>query len=186
FYSLHHASFTLASIISTTGFSTVDFDVWPQFGRTLLVIVMCVGACAGSTGGGFKVSRIILLFKEARNELHLLVHPKAVRVVKLNGKSVDSGTLRSVNHYLILYVAVFALSVLLISFDGFDFTTNFSAVAATLNNIGPGLSVIGPVRNFSQFSIFSKIILTFDMIAGRLELLPMLLLFSRKNWSKHF
>ena len=185
-YSLHHASFTLASIISTTGFTTVNFDFWPAFGRSLLVIVMCIGACAGSTGGGIKVSRVILLFKEAKNELHLLVHPNAVRPVKLNGKTVDAGTLRSVNHYLIIYVSVFVLSVLLISFNGFDLTTNFTSVAATLNNIGPGLSQVGPVSNYSGFSVFSKLVLTFDMIAGRLELLPMLLLFSKKIWSRHY
>ena len=186
FYSLHHASFTLASIISTTGFSTVNFDVWPGFARAILLIVMCIGACAGSTGGGFKVSRLIILVKEAKNELHYLVHPKSVRVVKLNGKPVESSTLRSVNNYFILYVAVFAVSVLLISFNGFDFATNFSAVAATLNNIGPGLSIVGPYGNFSSFSTFSKIVLTFDMIAGRLELLPMLLIFHKNIWSKHF
>ena len=186
FYSLHHASFTLASIISTTGFSTLDFHQWPEYARTILVMVMCIGACAGSTGGGFKVSRVILLFKEAKNELHLLVHPNAVRAVKLNRKTVDAQTLRSVNHYLILYVAIFAFSVLLVSIDGFDFTTNFSSVAATLNNIGPGLSSVGPTGNYSGFSIFSKLVLTFDMIAGRLELLPLLLLFSRKTWSKHY
>ena len=176
----------MASIVSTTGFSTVDFAVWPEFARFLLLLVMFLGACAGSTGGGFKVSRVILLFKEARNELHTQVHPNAVRVVKLNGKRVESGVIRSVNHYLILYVAIFFLSVFLISFDGFDFTTNFSAVAATLNNIGPGLSVVGPTSHFGSFSAFSKIVLTLDMIAGRLELLPLLVLFSSRVWTKHF
>ncbi len=178
------AAFQVGSIITTTGFATADFNQWPSFSKTILVMLMFIGACAGSTGGGMKVSRVIILFKSIAKELDVVVHPHHVRKVKLDGRVVEHAVIRSVNVFLASYVIVFALSVLLISLDNFDFTTNFTAVAATINNIGPGLEIVGPTGNFSTFSNFSKLILTFDMLVGRLELFPMLVLFARRTWSK--
>ena len=152
----------------------------------LVLLLMFSGACAGSTGGGFKFSRVVILLKEAKIELHMLFHPQSVKLVRFEGKPVEHSVLRSLNTYLIIYILIFTLSVLLISLDGYDFTTNFSAVLATLNNIGPGLNVIGPMSNFSAYSGFSKLVLCFDMLAGRLEILPMLMLFYGKTWTKHY
>lgn len=184
FASLHHAAFQVASIITTTGYSTVDFDQWPQFSKTILITLMFIGACAGSTGGGMKVSRIIIGAKAALKELSSLIHPRSVKVLKLEGKPLEHNVIRSVNAYFIAYALLFWLSVLLVSLDNFDFTTTFTSVAATFNNIGPGLGGVGPMSNFSGLSIFSKIVLMFDMLAGRLELFPMLLLFSPGTWRK--
>ena len=184
FAAFHHAAFQVGSIITTTGFSTVDFDLWPEFSKTILVGLMLMGACAGSTGGGMKVSRFILYFKEARNEISRLIHPRSVKVVRLEDKPIDNGTLRTGNAYFIAYFFLFALSVLIVSLDGCDFTTNFTAVAATLNNIGPGLAKVGPSCNFGHFSDLSKYILMFDMLAGRLEIFPMLILFSPGSWKR--
>lgn len=184
FDSLHHAAFQVASIITTTGFSTVDFDQWPQFSKTILIILMFVGACAGSTGGGIKVSRILIAGKAALKELSSLIHPRSVKVLKLEKKALEHNVVRSVNAFFIAYTLIFWVSVLLVSLDNFDFNSTFTAVAATLNNIGPGLGVVGPMGNFSEFSPFSKIILMFDMLAGRLEIFPMLLLFSPATWRK--
>ncbi|RKJ51790.1 TrkH family potassium uptake protein [bacterium 1XD42-54] len=184
FDALHHAAFQVGSIITTTGFATTDFDVWPSFSKTILVLLMFVGACAGSTGGGIKVSRIVILFKSVLKELDFIVHPRNIRKLKMDGRVVEHAVIRSVNVFLISYLFIFAGSVLLISLDNFDFTTNFTAVAATINNIGPGLAVVGPTQNFGSFSDFSKIVLTFDMLVGRLELFPLLILFSRRTWSK--
>ena len=146
---------------------------------------MFCGACAGSTGGGMKVSRIIILVKTAVKEIFTIKHPHGVKTMKLDGRVVENEVVRSVNVFLIIYALLFAGSVLLISLDNFDYTTNFTAVAATINNIGPGLNMVGPEGNFSQFSAFSKAVLMFDMLAGRLELLPMIVLFSPLVWSKH-
>lgn len=181
---LHHGAFQVASIITTTGFSTVDFDLWPSFSKAILVCLMFVGACAGSTGGGIKVSRIAIAVKTVKKELSFLIHPRSIKVLKFEGKTIEHTVLRSINTYLIAYLLIFVSSILLISLNSFDLVTNFTAVAATLNNIGPGLSQVGPTCNFSMFSPGTKIVLMFDMLAGRLELFPMLLLFSPKTWMK--
>lgn len=181
---LHHSAFQVGSIITTTGFSTVDFDLWPGFSKSILVCLMFVGACAGSTGGGIKVSRVAIAVKTVKKELSSLTHPRSVKVLKYEGKVIEHTVLRSINTYLIAYMLVFSVSVLLVSWDSLDLTTNFTAVAATLNNIGPGLNEVGPTCNFGLLSPFSKYVLMFDMLAGRLELFPMLLLFSPRTWMK--
>ena len=184
-YALHHSFFTVGSIITTTGYSTLDFATWPQASQMLILFLMFTGACAGSTGGGFKISRLIIMMKEIGKELLVLVHPEAVKHIRLENKSLEHSVVRSVNCYLIMYVVIFMVSVFLIACaDNLDFTTNFSAVAATFNNIGPGLAAVGPTCNFGAYSDFSKIVLTFDMLAGRLEILPMMLLFLPRTWRK--
>ena len=181
----HHAFFTVGSIITTTGFGTLDFALWPQASQMILLFLMLCGACAGSTGGGLKVSRVIIMMKEIRKELTVIIHPEAVMHIRLEKKSIEHSVVRSVNCYLIMYVLIFLISVFLISWaDNFDFTTNFSAVAATFNNIGPGLGMVGPTSNFSTYSDFSKLVLIFDMLAGRLEILPMMILFTPRVWRK--
>ena len=184
FEAVKHSAFQVASVITTTGYSTVDFDLWPAFSKTILVALMFVGACASSTGGGMKVSRFILLFKSMGKELDYVIHPRNIRKVAMDGKSVEHVVMRSVNVYLVAYGLVFVVSLLLISLENLDMTTNFTAVSATLNNIGPGLSLVGPTGNFSMFSPFSKLVLIFDMLAGRLELFPMLILLSRNTWRR--
>ena len=181
---IKNAAFQVGSIITTTGYSTVDFNLWPAFSKTVLVMLMFIGACAGSTGGGIKVSRLMILCKTVTKELDYIVHPNGVKKIKMEGKQLEHSVLRSVNVFMIAYILIFAVSVLLISLDNFDLTTNFTAVAATLNNIGPGLGRVGPASNFGCYSDFSKIILTFDMLAGRLELFPVLILLSRHTWKK--
>ncbi len=185
---LRHAAFAVSSIISTTGFATANFDIWPTLSRTLLVALMFIGACAGSTGGGFKVSRLYIVVRGAMNELGNLAHPHRVKKVRMDGSLVDTDVVRTANIYLVWYVLVFSVSVILVSFDNGvtvdPFATNFSAVAATLNNIGPGLGMVGPSGNFACYNAFSKLILTADMLIGRLELFPMLLLFSPSTWKK--
>lgn len=181
---LRHAAFTVASLISTTGFSTVDFNLWPALSQTLLVIVLMIGGCAGSTAGGIKVSRILILFKGMARELRTIVHPRQVKKISIDGKPVDREVIRSVNAYFTTFIAIFAVSVIAISFDGRDLVTNFTAVAATMGNVGPGLSGVGPMCNYGDFSVFSKLVMTFDMLAGRLELFPMLILFAPSTYSK--
>ena len=181
----HHALFNVASITSTTGFASADFDLWPQFSRMLLSILTLIGACAGSTGGGFKVSRILILLKSAMNELVFVTHRKSVRRVHMDGKSVDEQTVKSVAAYATLYVGIFAFSAALISLNGFDFTTNITSVAATLNNVGPGLNMVGPMGNYADFSVLSKMVFVFDMLAGRLEILPLLILFKPATWRRN-
>ncbi|SFG08726.1 TrkH family potassium uptake protein [Oribacterium sp. WCC10] len=183
-YSLHHSFFTVSSLITTTGFSTLDFDTWSQPCQMIILFLMFSGACAGSTGGGIKVSRIMILFKEIGKELLVLIHPEAVKHIRMEGKKVDKSVVASVNSYLVMYVLIILVSIFIISFDGFDFVTNFSAVAATFNNIGPGLGAVGPVRNYAEYSDLSKIVLTIDMLAGRLEILPMMILFLPRTWRK--
>ena len=181
---LRDAAFQVGSIITTTGFSTADFDLWPSASKTILVILMFIGACAGSTGGGIKVSRIVVLFKTIRKELRHVLHPQSISVTSMDGKTVPHEVLRSINVFMVSYFLIFAVSTLLVSFDEFDLVTNFTAVAATLNNIGPGLALVGPTQNFSLFSGFSKLILIFDMLAGRLEIFPMMLLFNKDTWRR--
>ena len=182
---MRHAAFSVASLISTTGFATENFDMWPALSKTVLVLVMFIGACAGSTGGGMKVSRILILFKGFVREIFTLVHPKQVKKITIDKKPVDREVVRSVNAYIACFILVFTTSLLLITIDNKDLVTNFTAVAATINNIGPGLSGVGPTSNFRDFSAFSKLVLTFNMIAGRLELFPMLILFSPTTWKRN-
>lgn len=181
---IRHVAFSVASVISTTGFSTVDFALWPAFALTVMVIVMFIGACAGSTGGGIKVSRIIILFKGLGRELGTIIHPKQVKKISIDDHPVDREVVRSVNAYIVCYVLIFVASLMAISFDNKDLITNFTAVLATVNNVGPGLAEVGPASNFAGFSWFSKLVLSFDMLAGRLELFPMLILFTPSTWKK--
>ena len=176
--------FQVASIITTTGYATTNFDLWPEFSRTILVLLMFVGACAGSTGGGIKVSRFLIMLKTVKKELIQLLHPRSVRRIQIDGKAIEHEVVRSTNVYMGVYLFIFAFSMLLIALNNFDLITNFTAVAATLNNIGPGLSLVGPSGNFSMFSDFSKLVLIFDMLAGRLELFPLLLLFVPNTWRR--
>lgn len=182
---MRHAFFQVGSIITTTGFSTVDFDTWPQLSKTILIILMFIGACAGSTGGGIKVSRIVILFKAIRKELSMMIHPRMVKKIRMDEHILPHETMRSTNVFITVYFVIFFVSVLVIGIDEFGFTTNFTAVAATLNNIGPGLELVGPTQNFSIFSPFSKCILMFDMLAGRLELFPMLIILLPSCWKKY-
>ena len=183
YQAFHHAAFQVGSIITTTGFATADFDQWPQYSRALLVAIMFVGACAGSTGGGMKVSRIMIMFKTVYREIRKYLHPRAVTNVTMDGKTLDRSTLHSVSVYLSTYMLLFALSILAITlFESLDLETVFTSVACTFNNIGPGLSKVGPTCNFSMMHPVTKYILMFDMLAGRLELYPMLILFTPAVW----
>lgn len=181
---VRHAVFTVGSIITTTGYATYDFNLWPQFSKTILVMLMFVGACAGSTGGGIKVSRIMILCKSIIKEIRLYAHPRTTLKLKMNSRTLEHETVRGVNVYMSAYVCIFAGALLLISFDNFDFTTNFTAIAATMNNIGPGLGMVGPMGNFSEFSALSKLVMSVCMLVGRLEIFPMLMLFSPYTWKK--
>lgn len=179
-----HSFFQVASIITTTGFSTVDFDKWPEFSKAIIVGLMFCGACAGSTGGGIKVSRIMILLKSIVKEIKVTLHPKRIYKTTMNGSPVEHETVRAVNVFLIAYISIFTVSLLIISLDNMDFTTNFTAIASMMSNIGPGLAKVGPTCNFSSFSILSKIVMIFDMIVGRLEIFPVLILFSANTWKK--
>ena len=183
------AFFQTTSIISTSGFSTTDFDVWPALTKSLLIFLMFVGSCAGSTAGGVKVSRIIIVFKNTVREIRHLLHPRSVNTVRMDGEPVPEETVKSAVNYIALYIAVLIISVLFVSFDrfnfsGFSFETNFSGVMACLNNIGPGFGTVGPTGNYADYSIFSKIVLAFDMLFGRLEIMPMIILLSPATWRK--
>lgn len=181
---LKHSFFSVATIISTTGFASADFNLWPTFSRTVLVLLMFVGACAGSTGGGIKISRLLILFKSILKEMSYMIHPRQVKKTSLDGRTVEDDVAHGIFVFVGVYVFVFAASLLLISFDGKDLVTNFTAVAATFNNVGIGFGDVGPTGSYASFSVFSKLVLCFDMLAGRLELFPMLLLFSPKTWQK--
>lgn len=181
---LRHAAFQVGSIITTTGYATTDFNLWPELSKSILVLLMFIGACAGSTGGGIKVSRIIILCKTIFKELTSVIHPNSTRKITMNGRPVEHNVVRGINVYMAAYLAIFAASVLIISIDNFDFTTNFTAIAATLNNIGPGLSGVGPMSNFSAYSGLSKLVMVADMLIGRLEIFPMLVLFFPAAWRK--
>lgn len=179
FHALRQAFFQVASIITTTGFATVDFNYWPEFSKHLLVLLMLVGACAGSTGGGMKVSRVLILLKSFIAEIRQIINPKEVITVRLNGKPVDKKTLRSTRIYAASYMILICVFTLIVSLDGLDFTTNFTAVMSCFNNIGPGLNLVGPMANFSVYSDWMQVILSVAMITGRLEIFPMFLLFAK-------
>ena len=181
---VRHAAFQVASIVTTTGFATTDFDLWPSFSKAILLCLMVIGASAGSTGGGFKCGRALLLFKNMRRNLKKALYPRRVEVVCNNGQMMEEGVLSNINTYLSAYVIIIIVSFLLISLDGFSTTTNFSAVLACFNNIGPGLEAVGPTCNFSGYSVLSKLVLIFDMLAGRLEIFPILMLLSKSTWKK--
>ncbi len=176
------AAFQVGSIITTTGFSTADFNQWPELSKMILLMLMMIGACAGSTGGGMKVSRLLLMGKSVRKELLSVSHPRAVKKIKMDGQVVEDEVLRTLNVFIITYLIIFGVSLLLISFDEFTLETNFSAIAATINNIGPGLGLVGPTSNYMFFSPISKGVLIIDMLAGRLELFPILLLMIPSTW----
>ncbi len=180
----HHALFQVASVMTTTGFSTVDFNLWPETSRMILMLLMFCGACAGSTAGGLKVSRVIIYVKMLRKELRTFVHPRSVKQFRIDGRVVPREVQYSAAVYLIVYLLIYVVSLFLISFENNDFETSFTAVLATFNNIGPGFGKVGPVGNFGFFNPFSKLVLIIDMLAGRLELFPMLVLFSPKTWKK--
>ena len=182
--SLRHSFFQVVSIITTTGYSTTDFNNWNELSRAILVLLMFTGACAGSTSGGIKLSRILILLKSIIKEVKIAVYPKRVYKTTMNGVLVEHETVRAVNVFLVCYIAIFVVTMLIISVDNFSFTTNFTAVAATLSNIGPGLDGVGPTQNFSMYSPLSKLIFIFNMLAGRLEIFPILILFSHSTWKK--
>ena len=180
---VRHAAFQVASIMTTTGFATTDFDLWPSFSKAVLLSLMVVGACAGSTGGGLKCGRALLLLKSLRRNIRKVLHPQKVQIVRNNGQMVDEKVLENTNAYLAAYVVIVLLSFIVISLDGFSITTNISAVLACFNNIGPGFDAVGPTCNFAAYSPLSKIVLIADMLAGRLEIFPILILFSRSTWT---
>ena len=186
FEALTHAAFQVSTIITTTGYATTDFNFWHSAAKTVLVLLMFCGACAGSTGGGIKVSRIIVFVKSAVKEIGSFIHPRSVKRVKVEGKPVEHEAIRSINVYLTTYALIFALSVFIISLEGKDLVTTFTAVTATINNIGPGLELVGPSASFAHLTDLSKWTLIFDMLAGRLELFPMLILFHPTVWKQTF
>ena len=181
---VRQAAFQVGSIITTTGFSSCDFDLWPTLSKEVLVMLMFVGACAGSTGGGIKVSRLLILGKTLGKELKQALHPQVVAPVRMDGKLLNHETIRTTNVFMGAYFFIFVVSFLLISLDGFDMVTNFTAIAATLNNIGPGLAQVGPMMNFGSFTNPAKLVMIFDMLAGRLEIFPMLVLFLPDTWRR--
>ena len=178
------ALFQVSSIMTTTGFATQDYNVWPEFSKAILFLLTLIGASAGSTGGGFKVSRLIIMMRAIRNEVAYVIHPRSIRKIRMDGIVVESSVKKSVLAYMMIYVLIFMTSFLLLALNEFDFVTNITAVAATFNNVGPGLNMVGPIGNYAAFSGFSKGVLMFDMLAGRLELLPMLILFAPMTWKK--
>ena len=181
---LHHSFFTVSSIISTTGFGTIDFDLWPTFSKGIIILLMFCGACAGSTGGGMKISRFIILFKNAKRETRKLIHPKKLESISVDGRIVDESVVKTTSAYFFFFAIVMVVSTLLVSIDGYSLTTSLTAVITSMNNIGPGLELVGPTQNFGFLSTFTKLILCFDMLVGRLELFPVLLLFSPTTWKK--
>lgn len=181
---VRHAAFQVGSIISTTGFCSTNFDLWPEFSRILLVLLMFVGACAGSTGGALKCSRVLVLFKCARREVRQAIHPNSVNVVKLDGRVVPERTLHSILVFFAVYMFITFAATLVIALDNFSFGTSFTSVIACIGNIGPGLDLVGPMGNYAPFSGLSKVVLSFSMIIGRLELLPIMVLFSTRAWSR--
>ena len=182
FEAITQAAFQVASLVSSTGFATTDFDLWPGFSKTILVTLMLVGACAGSTGGGIKVSRFVIIGKSILKELHSYIHPKSVKQITMDDKEVEPSVIRSVSVYMITFMMIFVISVLIIALEEKDLVTNFTSVVATMNNIGPGLAMVGPTQNFGHFTDLSKWVFIFDMLAGRLELFPLLIMFHPAIW----
>ncbi len=180
---LRHAAFQVATIMTTTGFATTDYELWPGLSKTILLLLMIIGASAGSTGGGFKCGRALLVMKSLRRSVQQIVHPQKVQVVRVNGQPIGEKVLQNTNAYLAAYAILTVVSFLLISIDGFSITTNLSAVLACFNNIGPGFEMVGPTCNYAAYSTFSKLVLSLDMLAGRLEIFPILILFSRTTWA---
>ena len=181
---IRHAAFQVSSIITTTGYATTDFDLWPSFSKMILMALMMIGACAGSTGGGIKVARVLLLFKSLRRNIRQVLRPNSVQVIRSNGQVTDEKVVTNTNAYLAAYVIIVVACFTLISLDGFSVETNFSATLACFNNIGPGFAAVGPMCNYSAYSAFSKILLSIAMLAGRLEIFPILVLFSRSTWTR--
>ncbi|QEK18368.1 Trk system potassium uptake protein TrkH [[Clostridium] hylemonae DSM 15053] len=181
-----YASFQVASIITTTGYATADYNGWPMLSQCILILLMIIGACASSTGGGIKVSRFMIIIKSIKREIKQMLHPKSVNLIKVNGRKIGPDVLRVVYIYLLAYMGIVVGSILLVSIDNLDFGTTFSSVMATLNNIGPGIGDVGPVGNFAEFSPLSKIVFCFDMLAGRLEIFPFLMLFTLSAWRRKF
>lgn len=181
---IRHTAFQVATVVSTTGYATVDFNQWPSLSKTILLLLMFVGACAGSTAGGFKCARVVILIKKARRELKKLLHPRSVNAMRFEGKSVDNQVVSSVSSYLTVYIVIFCVTLIVISLDGFDTETNISAVAACFNNIGPAFGAAGPASNYAAFSPLSKIVLSVVMLFGRLEIYPILLTLTPSTWVK--
>lgn len=184
FDAIKHSAFQVASVITTTGMYTKDFNLWPEFSKHLLILIMFIGASAGSTGGGIKVIRVITLLKTITKEIRLGMHPKRVFQITVDGKSVEHETIRATNVFLMSYILLFVVCLLIVSLDNYDFTTNFTAVATTINNVGPGLNLVGPVENFSFFSPLSKLVFSVAMLGGRLEIFPLMILFMPSYWKK--
>lgn len=182
--SIRHSAFQVAAVISTTGFATADFNQWPGMSKTILLLLMFIGGCAGSTAGGFKISRIVMLFKTIKRELQKLLHPRAIATIRLDGKRVDEKTISSLGSYLAIYILFFCVVVFLLGFDGFDLETNISVAASCVNNIGPGFGSAGPMDGYAMFSPFSKVMLSLTMLLGRLEIFPLILTFSPSTWVK--
>ena len=179
------AIFQVSSIMTSTGYATTDFNKWPEFSRYIICVLMFIGACTGSTGGGMKVARFIIYFKQIGKQIGFLIHPRSVKIIRMNGKKLEHDTVRIVNTYLLVYIFIFAISMLILSIDNFDLITTFTAVSATFNNIGPGLNMVGPTGNFFEFSVLSKIVMIFDMLAGRLEIFPLLVLMTPTTWRRN-
>lgn len=182
--SLRHAFFQVSSIITTTGYATVDFNTWPTFSKSILLVLMFIGGCAGSTAGGLKVGRVVILSKASYADMKKMLHPNAIPSVRFEGKPLTDRSVRSAYQYIAVYVLVFAASLLLLSLDGFDMVTTITALVTCINNVGPGLEMVGPMGNFSAFSPAAKLLLSFDMLVGRLEIFPMLLLFAPSIWKR--
>ena len=186
FHAFRYAAFQVASVITTTGFYTADYELWPELSKAVLLTVMFIGACAGSTGGGIKVCRFVILCKSIRQEIRKILHPNVVTMVKINGKKVNNDTMKGINTFFAAYIFILVISVLIVAIDNFDFATSFSGVLTTINNVGPGISKVGPVENFHMFSPLSKLVFCFDMLVGRLEIFPYLLLLSPDLWRRRF
>lgn len=181
---LRYSFFQVASVMSTTGLSTADFNVWPEFSRCMLMFLMLMGACGGSTAGGMKISRVLILIKSFRASVQRLFHPRSVKIVKMDGEAIDSGIIGEVNVYMTAYIVILVVSILIVSIDNFSLETTITAVISCLNNIGPGLGDVGPAGNFSAFSPFSKLVLSMNMLLGRLEIFPLLLMFAPTAWRR--
>lgn len=181
-----YAVFQVATIITTTGYATTDYNMWPMLSQCILVLLMIIGACASSTGGGIKVSRVLIIYKSIKKEIKQMIHPKSVNVVRVNNKKMSEDILRNVYIYLMAYAGIVIVSILIVAIDNMDFATTFSSVMATINNIGPGLARVGPAGNFADFSSLSKLVFCFDMLAGRLEIFPFLTLFTMFAWKRKF